>query len=345
VKVPIAEASPLVHQRHPDAPPDSDFEPGELGHLVPGTDGRMLDNRRTPIRVLSLVPETGSWVCEVMAFEDQGARWTLPVESVSRFQFSRGAARASAEATRDLEEQVDRFATPLVIEPGRDRAGATFVELGQRYVEAGDWLRDRMTMLVGPAIEEQMRSGRSDLTVAAFEEFMKNRGLLEMDHALASTWVSNPSSGEMVKGHLVVMAEIGLAAFRGRIVRDPLTFAGPWSRERRTEHVLWRMAFLHELLRAVGRQDLELYRGISSDTDIASSVGRVLESWSFSREVAESVAGPLRPDGVRVVQTRRVSCRRAFMTCLETRAMNRQFLEAEAVLFAEDSVLGARTAV
>lgn len=337
----MAETSPLVHQRDPDPRPDADFEPGELGHLVPGSCGRMLDNRRTPIRVLALIPEIGSWVCEVMAFEDQGARWTLPVESVSRFQFSRGSPRASAEATRRLEVQVDRFATPLVIEPDRDRSGATLADLRQRHLETGVWLQDRETMLVRPAVEEQMRFGQSEQAVAVFEEFMKARGLLEMDHVLASSWVSNPNSGETVKGHLVVMAEMGLAAFHGGIVRDPLTFAGPWSRDRRADHVLWRLAFLHAMLRAMGRQELELYRGISSDTGIAPSVGRVLESWSFSRQVAESIAGPFRSDGVHLVQACSVSCRRAFMTCLETRAMNRQFLEAEVVLLAEGGAIDA----
>jgi hypothetical protein len=264
---------------------------------------------------------------------------------VSKFQFSREAARASVEATRDLERQVHRFATPLVIEPDRDRTRATLADLQQREIQARAWIQGQEASLVRLAGDGLMQDGQSELAVAMFEEFMKGRGLLEMDHALASTWVSNPNSGETVKGHLIVMAEAGLAPFHGQIVRDPLTFAGPWSRERRTDHLLWRMAFLHALLSATGRCELELYRGISSDVDVAPSVGRVLESWSFSRQVAESVAGPVKPGRGRVVQVCRVSSRRAFMTCLETRAMNRQFIEAEAVLFAEDSVLNARSVV
>jgi hypothetical protein len=168
---------------------------------------------------------------------------------------------------------------------------------------------------------------------------MEERGLLEMDHKLARTYVSNPDSGETVKGHLIVMAELGIAPFHGKTVRDPATFAGDWRRERRADHVLWRTALLHAMLAAIGIEVLELHRGVSNGAGIAPPFGRVLESWSFSRQVAESVAGPPGADARRVVHTRKVSYRRAFMTYLETRAMNRQFLEAEAVLFAEGSAI------
>ena len=46
---------------------------------------------------------------------------------------------------------------------------------------------------------------------------MEERGLLDMDQALAQTYVSNPASGETVKGHLIVMAEMGIAPFHGTL--------------------------------------------------------------------------------------------------------------------------------
>jgi hypothetical protein len=131
---------------------------------------------------------------------------------------------------------------------------------------------------------------------------------------------------------------MGLAPFHGKSVRDPETFVGAWSRDRRADHVLWRTAFVHAMLSTMGLAVMELHRGVAISAGIASRSGRVLESWSLSRAVAESVAGPPASGGPRAVDTRRVSFRRAFMTYLETRAMSRQFLEAEAVLFADDSV-------
>ena len=69
--------------------------------------------------------------------------------------------------------------------------------------------------------------------------------------------------------------------------------------------------------------------------------GEAMLAWSFNRDVAEGVAGPPEARAHRVIHARGVSHRRAFMTYLETRAMNRQFLEAEAVLFAEGSAVEA----
>jgi hypothetical protein len=335
----VTERSPEVHQRDPHARPDSEFEAGAYHHLVPGNTGRMLDARRTPIRVDALRPDIGSWRCEVMAFEDRGAIWTLPVESAVRFQFALGAAHATPRAVAELEAQARRFATPLTIEPEPERARATLVELARRSAEAAAWLARRGPMRWDPADADHDQGAIPTVPISVFETFMVERGLLEMDHVLARTYVSNPHAGETAKGHLVVIAEMGIAPFHGTCVRDPGTFDGDWSRDHRADHVLWRTAIVHTMLTTMGLAVLELHRGVANSPGVAPRSGRVLESWSFSRAVAESVAGPPVPGVQRAVDTRRVSHRRAFMTYLETRAMSRQFLEAEAVLFADDSVL------
>lgn len=277
-----------IYQRDPAPRLDSEFEPGALHHLVPGNEGRMLDLRRTPVRIVALEPEIASWVCEVMAFEDRGALWMLPFESIVHYQFERDAARASAAAVETFEKLVRRFDVLVVIAP--------------------------------------------EATLGAFEAFMAERDLLDLDPMLASVYVSNPGSGERVKGHMIVMAEMGLAPYRGRIVRDPAVFAGDWRRARRADHILWRAAFVHALLAALGLESLELHRGVSGESEFDAERLDTLESWSFHRGVAEGVAAP--EGAARAIHTRHVPPTAAFMTYLETRAMNRQFLEAEAVLIA-----------
>jgi hypothetical protein len=49
--------------------------------------------------------------------------------------------------------------------------------------------------------------------------------------------VSNPYSGEFVKGHRIVLAELGLAEYRDRILRDERTLAGAWSKAARGAHI------------------------------------------------------------------------------------------------------------
>jgi hypothetical protein len=329
----VVPVSPNIHQFDPAMRPDSEFAAGTLHHLVEGNAGRMLDVRRTPIRVAGLLPEIGSWICEVTAFEDAGARWTLPLETVDRFQFERAAARATAEGVETFEEQIRRFDIPLVIEPEADRARATRAALERRRRDAAAWLAAYAPALGQEAPIDHDSRRAPDAALTAFERFMDERGLLEMDDALARAFVTNPASGEIVKGHLMVMAEMGMAPFRGRVVRDPGTFDGPWRRGRRADHILWRAAFVPSMLEAIGHVTLELHRGVSSESPLDPAHTGALESWSFSRNVAESVAGPVGVRPHRSIETRSIPCERAWMTYLETRAMNRQFLEAEAVLF------------
>ena len=84
-----------VYQSDSNATPDSEFLPGGLHHLVAGNRGRLLDARRTPVHVTGVRAETGFFEVEVDAFEDTGARWLVPLESASSYQFAAGGAMAA----------------------------------------------------------------------------------------------------------------------------------------------------------------------------------------------------------------------------------------------------------
>jgi hypothetical protein len=60
----------------------------------------------------------------------------------------------------------------------------------------------------------------------------------------------------LVRGHAIVLAELGLCDYLGKAPRDPELFAGRWSRERRTDHLLWRLAPTHELWQSLGCREL-----------------------------------------------------------------------------------------
>src|SRR5437867_501823 len=85
----------MVYQFNSDMLPDTYFHPGDLKYIVPGNEGRWLDPRRTPIRILEVKPASGFFVVEILDFEDKGARWEVPLESVDRCQFAQGSAEAS----------------------------------------------------------------------------------------------------------------------------------------------------------------------------------------------------------------------------------------------------------
>jgi hypothetical protein len=146
--------------------------------------------------------------------------------------------------------------------------------------------------------------------------------------------VSNPGSGEIVKGHRVVLAELGLADYAGNVVRDPATFEGKWTRERRIDHIVTRLAFVRALFDRLGLQTVTVWRGASIEGRLEDRRGRTFVSTTFDEAVARShyQSGPSR--WTHVLIRGDVPVDRLFATYHETAAMNTNFLEAEAVLLA-----------
>jgi hypothetical protein len=71
-----------VYRRNPAPAPDADFDPGAIEHLVAGNVGRVLDPRRTPVTVVAADARTGFFTVRIDDFEDAGATWDVPLESV-----------------------------------------------------------------------------------------------------------------------------------------------------------------------------------------------------------------------------------------------------------------------
>jgi hypothetical protein len=171
--------------------------------------------------------------------------------------------------------------------------------------------------------------------VSLLEAFLANRGLLELDRRFAETFVSNPGSGELVKGHAIVLAELGLCPYRGKVVRDPRLFEDPWARTSRARHLIARLAFMQELWSSWNCATATLYRGAAVDGPLPPRSSSSFVSATFSAVVAKAHfdGGPSTETGV--LWRQRVSIDRLLMTFLETPAMNRRFREAEAVLIAD----------
>ena len=152
------------YQFDPDRAPDTDFEPGEMHHLRVGNEGRLLDFRRTPVRVIRVCDETGLATVEILKFEDNGALWDVPYEEVGKYQFKKGCPRASAEAlgriaqeAARLDRQVDircesqRDQTLATISHERERAGA-WLASHSRFFQSGKHAAARSARRLAPAL-------------------------------------------------------------------------------------------------------------------------------------------------------------------------------------------------
>lgn len=319
-----------VYASDPNAAPDSEFLPGELSHLVIGNRGRLLDARRTPVTITAADPDRGAFEVEIGAFEDAGARWEVPLEDAGRFQFARGGAVAAAEVVAELESAVRRFDRVLVVEcdPGAGQETLRRIERTRRDVRIG------LPATVDLAARVQARAGAPEL-FALLEEFMAGRGVADLERLFTGAFVSNPRSGEFVKGHAIVLAELGLCPYRGMVVRDPGVFDGPLGKARRAEHIVARLAFSAELWSGRGEETVTLYRGAAVEGRLPEPAWLSFVSATFSREVATAhfEGGPATRTAV--MWRQQVPITRLLMTFLETRDMNRRFNEAEAVLIGD----------
>ncbi len=329
------ESDTPVYDHDPRAPGDEGFEPGTLGHLVAGNEARMLDPRRTPVTVLGTDLVRGEFEVEVGAFEDTGARWRLPVEDVSRFQFPLGSPLLQADEVQELEQLVARLSGRIRIPVEAEARERTLVDIAEQR------RRLRPGLLGEPGLREieldrSVRERRgSAIAAASLEALLDAAGLGDLERSLSRTYVSNPNSGEVVKGHAIVIAEMGLCPYTGKTVRDEALFEGEGSREDRRRHILLRVAFLQELTALLGITSVELYRGAALMSAAEAPRPSSLIATTFSRDVATSHFDS--NTAAALLARQRVPVSRLFMTFLETAAMNDRYREAEAVLIGDPS--------
>ena len=324
-----------IYLTNPNLQPDADFEAGELRHLVVGNNGRLMDARRTPVRITDIKPETGTFVIEILDFEDQGARWEESFENTRYFQFERGSRSAHTADIARFQAAVAQFNRTFSIACDPTRKKATIDRLIAVRRIVGAWLsgNSRFFAKGGQLPPFESRVGEP-LLYEDLRGFMDSLGLWEIEETFARQFVSYPHSGDLIKGHRIVLAEMGLIPYEGKVVRNPALFDGEWSKERRAQHILSRLAFVHEIFARLGLTRLVFYRAISHRDRLLPHPNHSFVSATFSRAVAEANFDGY-PQGTSVLYRQNIPVQRVFMTYLETVQMNRQLREAEAILLYE----------
>ncbi len=324
-----------IYQQAERPRPDDDFEPGTLRHLTPGVRGRLLDPRRTPVSVAAVRVATGFVDIRIEGFEDAGAIWEIPLEQAGHFQFEPEGPGATDAEVAEMEAAIERLSGRLAIEAEPEDQGRTEARIAERQAEAAGWLESHSRFLAEGRALPHPSTRRGDPVLAAdLEAWMRERELWDLEVALTRVFVSNPGSGEVVKGHRIVLAELGLADYTGGVVRSPTTFEGRWSRERRSEHIVARLAFVRSLLGRLGLREVTVWRGVSLEGRLEPRPGRTFVSTTFAEEVARDHFESGEPEWTHVLVRQELPNERLFMTYHETAAMNGIFLEAEAVLLA-----------
>ena len=322
----------VIYQSNSNMLPDSAYENGELRHLIVGNMGRLLDPRRTPVRITEVKSETGFVALEILDFEDKGNHWEYTFEEISRFQFDRNSHYATAENIKKFQEAVNCFDRTVSIVGDDAQKRTTMERMLKERKKARKWLLKNSRFLSESGKLPEIKNLEGDILL--YEDlynFMDFFNLWEIEKTFANQFVSNPYSGELIKGHRIILAEMGLADYKGKIVRNKTLFNSPWSKEERKNHIFARMAFVHELFKELKISTVILYRGFSTKKTFTAPQNNTFVSTSFSQKVAEAHFESL-PEANGVLYRQIIPVERLFMTYFETVQMNQEFKEGEAVL-------------
>jgi hypothetical protein len=336
-----------MYETDPDARPDAEFVPGELRWLVTGNTGRLLDDRRTPVRITGLDLPHGYFEAEILAFEDAGARWLVPLEDVTRYQFAPDGASASPGDQAAMTEAIARLDVTVEItaDPAAGRRSRGLI--ADARADADAWLTAHgapARIDPGPFIAARRGSDDAAGWLAGYLNDAvpaagTGPGLADFDDELTTGYVSSPASGDLVRAHLIVLAELGLCGYRGKAIRNPSSLDGTRSRQARQAHIIARAGFTQALWSRADHSGLMLYRGIALPGRARLAVRTdTLISATFARPVAESHFHGARSEAAALLRCR-LPADRLLFTFLETAAMNRQFLEAEAVLLPGEGLI------
>lgn len=322
-----------IHKSDPNRKPDSEFIPGELALLVPDNRCRLLDGRRTPgfIEVIDEVSGLFRW--RITAFEDAGKSWDVPVENVTQYQFELSSAKNGTDRIRRLQQIANRFSKPLVIPADAAARAATEDEIRGLETKVDQWLdRESLFFAQKSGLDFRSRKGPPELALD-LRRYLHAKSLWELEAKTAEAMVLNPDSGEWIKGMLIVLAEMGLVSYAGKIVRTPDLFDGIGATELRRRYSVHRLAFVRAVFRRAGHPEVVVYRGMASESDWQERA-RAITPCTFSLRVARAFADFDRGSSVRTSYLMKltVPAEKLWITYCETEALNGRYLEAEALL-------------
>jgi hypothetical protein len=314
-----------------------DLSEADLAHLVTGQTLYLSDPRNTPVEVLSRDPSTASFSARVSDFEDMGAKWILPLWDVSKFLVTPGAQMLTDGERATLKGRCVALDRTMQINAGADDYDRTQAKVVELQREICGWLEDNFPKL--PANPAAMTTGKQPCSQwsLALEKIMISKGLLEIDQAFAAQYASNPKAGEMIKGHQIVLAELGLTSYQGHVVRDPRTFDGEFAKPQRRAHILIRLAFMQAMLCALQMTSVPLFRTIYSNDKLDEPKNTGFVSTTFSADVASALFRTGQKTHFAATYWQRVPPDRMFMSYFETPELSRRFQEAEAVLLFDSS--------
>lgn len=209
----------------------------------------------------------------------------------------------------------------------------------EKEEEIKKWLKDNSLFFTSNE-KLNFNSKVGSLTLAKdLNKYMKLKGLFDIEKKTAETMVLNPKSGEWIKGMEIMLGEMGLVSYRGKIPRTKDIFTGLGSKNKRYEYIINRLAFIRAYFNLLNIKEIVIYRGMSSENDW-SKIPRTLLSCTLSYDVAKDFSNFNKESKYRNSYIIKMTCpvKKLFMTYLETEELNKQYKEAEAIILYDSMI-------
>ncbi len=319
--------------------PDNEFLPGDWSFLVRGNKCRLLDGRRTPGFIEEYDWESGMFRWRISKFEDKGKHWDIPAESVSRFQFEKDSVRLDESTVHRIKEKIERLDRKLQIKAKESERIKTEEEIHVTEKSIKNWLIENSQFFRNKGkLNLNSREG-STLLAEDLRDYMKSKGLDDLERKTAGNFVLNPNSGEWIKGMEIVSAEMGLTFYNGKIPRTKDIFSGLGSKDHRSKYIISRLAFIRAYFGLLNIEEVVLFRGMSSE-GIWKEVPRTFLSCTFNYDVARDFSDFSTKSKYRnsYIVKMTIPVKTLFMSYLETAAFNKQYKEAEALILYNEKI-------
>jgi len=322
-----------THEYDNNMRPDSEFIKGNLSFLARENKCRLLDGRRTTGYIEKYFEDSAIFRWRITKYEDKGSYWDLPAESVTRFQFEKDSNQLQENEVNIIKEKINKYKEKLHIEAKENKKIKTEAMIEEKEKEIKKWLQENSLFIKNNnKLNFNSKKGPS-LLARDLEEYMKFKDLYDIEKKTAEIIVLNPKSGEWIKGMEIMLGEMGLVSYKGKIPRTKDIFSGLGSKNKRYKYLIHRLAFVRAYFNLLNIDEVVVYRGMSNENDW-KEIPRTFLSCTLNYEVAKDFSDFKRESKYKISYIAKMTCsvKKLFMTYFETNALNKQYKEAEALL-------------
>lgn len=322
-----------LHQSNKHKRDDSSFLIGSLKFLVKDNQCMLLDGRRTPGIIEHIDIDAGMFLWRILDFEDKDRFWELPFEDVTKYLFEQDA-KTNSKDTIDLYEQIIKEKQKVLyikIDPIKQRNTYQEIELIKKDILK--WLESKsLYFKSNKTIDMSSKTGHKLLYVD-LQNYMMEHDLWHIESEVSDNFCLNPNSGELIKGMMICLSELGLVAYNGTIIRKTTTFEGKYTKAIRKKYLKHRLAFVQAMFEYINLQELIVYRGMTSEKTL-QSLNRSLLSTTMNLETAKEFFDTSSNPKIKSSYLMKLSfpISHILMSYLETKQLNKQYLEQEVIV-------------